>query len=316
MADQSTSSEPGRSCPVHYRYQPKAIAQVDATDATVLYVIGGLYGNSEALKSILTLIDYESAPVTLCFNGDFNWFNVEPTEFQQVNQSVLQFDALRGNVETELANVLTTGDCGCAYPHWVESETVERSNLIINNLKATASGFPEITDRLDELPMYARYQLGEMTVAVVHGDCESLSGWGLAQEIMDQPNQQQLIHQWADQAASQVIASTHTCLPFLYGTDAVQIINNGAAGMPNFGGTQYGCISRLATVPRPEGIASLYGQYTGHIYLDAVPVNYDHSRWIDKFQLQWPEGSAAHRSYFDRLQGKLFYTLAQAQRFM
>lgn len=305
---------PGRSCPVHYRYRADAIAAAGATEASVLYVIGGLYGNTEALSTILALSAHETATATLCFNGDFNWFNVASSEFERVNQTVLQYDALRGNVETEISDDSTAGDCGCAYPEWVDKEVVERSNLIITKLKKTASSYTETTRQLASLPMFRRYQLADTTVAVVHGDCESLSGWGLAQETIDNPAQQQQVNQWADQANCQVIASTHTCLPFLYRSKTVQVINNGAAGMPNFQGTHFGCITRLATVPRPDSVESLYGHHTQHIYIDAVPIHYDHTQWIDTFRKQWSADSPAYLSYYDRLQGELSYALTDAQR--
>lgn len=35
----------------------------------------------------------EAAPATLCFNGDFNWFNVDDACFTAINQAVLDHDA-------------------------------------------------------------------------------------------------------------------------------------------------------------------------------------------------------------------------------
>ena len=39
----------------------------------------------------------------LVFNGDFHWFDADPAAFARVQQQVLEHEALRGNVETELA---------------------------------------------------------------------------------------------------------------------------------------------------------------------------------------------------------------------
>ncbi|HTD90985.1 MAG TPA: hypothetical protein VK663_10005, partial [Burkholderiales bacterium] len=66
--------QPGRSCPLHYRYSPKDFARAPDFNADTLYVIGGLYGNVPALQAALALAAQEPAPVTLAFNGDFNWF--------------------------------------------------------------------------------------------------------------------------------------------------------------------------------------------------------------------------------------------------
>ncbi len=64
---------PGRSCPLHYRYTPEALAREPDLRAATLYVIGGLYGNWPALEAITALAEQERDPVTLVFNGDFNW---------------------------------------------------------------------------------------------------------------------------------------------------------------------------------------------------------------------------------------------------
>ncbi|MBX2882981.1 MAG: hypothetical protein KTR32_23720 [Granulosicoccus sp.] len=311
---QTALMSPGRSCPIHYRYKAQDIAASPASPATVLYVVGGLYGNTEALTSILALIQKETSPVTLCFNGDFNWFNIDSEAFGLINWAVLQHDVLRGNVETEISDVSSEGDCGCAYPAWVDTGVVERSNLIINRLKRTASGYPDIAEAFRSMPMYLRYQVGEHRIAVVHGDCESLSGWALAQEAIDDPAQQRQIEQWSEQTGCRVIASTHTCLPYLYQSKTVQVINNGAAGMPNFRNTHYGCISRIATEPRPATIDSLYGSQDGGLFIDAVPVHYRQPQWLQAFERQWPPGSPAYLSYYERLLGNLAYELKDAQR--
>jgi hypothetical protein len=65
-------------------------------------VIGGLYGNLPALDAIEAMCAREQQPVTLCFNGDFNWFNVDDAGFPDINERVLRHDAILGNVEAEL----------------------------------------------------------------------------------------------------------------------------------------------------------------------------------------------------------------------
>ena len=68
---------------------------------------------------------------TLVFNGDFNWFDVDPDGFARLNARVLAHAALRGNVETELATDDERAGCGCAYPQWVGDAEVARSNEIV-----------------------------------------------------------------------------------------------------------------------------------------------------------------------------------------
>ena len=49
--------------------------------AETAYVVGGLYGNSEALATILAMREEEQQrtgrPVLLVFNGDHNWLNAD-----------------------------------------------------------------------------------------------------------------------------------------------------------------------------------------------------------------------------------------------
>src|SRR5258706_13660827 len=97
----SMDSTPGRSCPRHYRYSPAVFARAADLEAQSLYIVGGLYGNPFALEAVLAMARRESA--TLVFNGDFNWFNVDPAGFGNGNETVLRHAALRGNRETQIA---------------------------------------------------------------------------------------------------------------------------------------------------------------------------------------------------------------------
>ena len=139
----SPSEGAGRSCPLHYRYQP-AVFAAEATaplrGVEVLYVVGGLYGNELALHEVLRLFDAERGNKRLVFNGDFHWFDADPAVFDRIQRSVMAHHALRGNVETELAAEEAADDagCGCAYPAWVGDEVVERSNRILRRLRGAA----------------------------------------------------------------------------------------------------------------------------------------------------------------------------------
>src|SRR2546423_9535000 len=94
-------TRPGRSCPRHYRYPPAVFARAADLKAQSLYVVGGLYGNRFALDAVLAMARREGA--TLVFNGDFNWFNVDPPEFESINKTVLQHPAVRGHRGTQNA---------------------------------------------------------------------------------------------------------------------------------------------------------------------------------------------------------------------
>lgn len=293
---------PGRVCPLHYRYRPAAIARAPERSAEILYVIGGLYGNLPALDAIEAMAGTERGPVTLCFNGDFNWFNIDDAGFRAINERVLRHDAILGNVEAEFGSESDDAGCGCAYPDQVDHGTVERSNQIHAALKRTAARHPDLLARLDALPMVARYRVGEVRVGVVHGDAESLAGWRFDVTALDDPAQ----HAWRADAFAKaevdVFASTHTCLPatrcFDHGGTKV-VANNGAAGMPNASGSNFGILTRIATTPSPH--PCVYGHSLQGAHIDAVAINYDDAGWQERFLENWPEGSPAWRSYFKRI---------------
>jgi len=309
--------QPGRSCPLHYRYSPAELARAPDFDAETLYVIGGLYGNVPALEAVLALAAQEPAPVTLCFNGDFNWFNIDDAGFRAINSEVLRHRALRGNVETEIAGDDETAGCGCSYPDWVSAGEVERSNVIIKHLRDTARRHPDLRARLATLPMHLVADVGGVRVAIVHGDLESLAGWELSQERLAANDVQNIISKQILISNCQIVASSHTCLPVALARDTelgrCAIFNNGAAGMPNFCDTQYGVITRIATTPCAVQPA-LYGTRIGNAHVDAVAVKYDTLRWQIEFLQSWSQGSAAHLSYHKRITTGPDYDMASAAR--
>ncbi len=77
------------------------------------------------------------------------------------------------------------------------------------------------------------------------------------------------------------------------------VINNGAAGMPNFRGTNFGVVTRIGLRPSPH--QPLYGVERDGVFIDALPVHYDQRRWLHDFLEDWPPGSPAYDSYFHRL---------------
>ena len=283
--------------------------------AATVYAIGGLYGNPEALATVLELKHEDErtgAPVTLVFNGDFNWFNVDAESFRAVNETVLAHSATLGNVEAELQGDSGAG-CGCAYPAWVDDATVERSNRIIGRLRETAARFPDLVARLASLPKVRTFEIGGIRVGILHGDPESLAGWGfsceaLAPELIGDPagaaTPKSALERWFIEANVRVYLSSHTCLPVMRGLTAAGrrclVTNNGAAGMPNFRGHRWGLITRVSTSPAPPPW-TLYGTRIGTLHVDALPLHYNHERWVERFLANWPEGSPAHRGYRDRI---------------
>ena len=328
---------PGRSCPLGYRYAPADLASPAAWHTETLYVAGGLYGNRPALRRLLALYAREPEPKRLVFNGDFHWFDVDAAAYAEIGTSVLAHAAIRGNVETELAAAVDddaeAGDvgpgaaetdaagCGCAYPAWVDDAVVAHSNAIQRRLRATARQHPELTRAAAALPMWLRVEVGGLRVAIVHGDAQSLAGWGLAQEHLADAAHAATVARWFEAAQVDAFACSHTCLPvFQRVGGAVDnalrtglVLNNGAAGMPNFAGRQEGLLTRISTRAYP-GPERRYGLRQAGLYIDAIGIDYDTAQWQAEFLAQWPPGSAAHASYWRRIVDGPAHTPEQAMR--
>jgi hypothetical protein len=217
---------PGRACPLHYRYTPSLFREVPTEQATTVYAVGGLYGNPQALAAVLDLKredERNGPPVTLVFNGDFNWFDVDAESFRNVNETVLAHRATLGNVEAELQGNNDVG-CGCAYPDYVDDVTVERSNRIMDRLRLTAACFPDLLARLATLPKVRTFEIGGERVGILHGDPESLAGWHFANDAL-MPGTGALVAgprtsetdvaRWFSDADVRALLSSHTCLPVM-----------------------------------------------------------------------------------------------------
>ena len=359
---------PGRSCPLRYRYGAAAIARAPQRAADVLYVVGGLYGNLAGLDALDALVAAEAQPPRICFNGDFHWFDCDDDAFDEVCRRVLAHDATQGNVEAELDGGTDDAGCGCAYPAHVDAGVVARSNRIHARLKATAARHPLWRARLAALPMFARYRVGGCQVGVVHGDAHSLAGWDFDAPALADAAMQPALRAAFATAGVDLFASTHTCTPALHrvrdvagaageaGRDG-RVVNNGAAGMPNFApfardgredgargdarddgasgdrsGRQglhdlhgpgapntsnapnrpddlYGLVTRIATTPSPHPAVHQFMHAGAHVAL--LPLRYDSARWQAEFLRQWPPGSDAWVSYFDRISRGTALTQAQ-----
>ena len=277
-----------------------------------LWVAGGLYGNPFALASLLELYEREPGAKALVFNGDFHWFDIGLSQFQEIQASVERFIALRGNVETELATPQDGTGCGCGYPDFVDDGTVERSNQIMARLKQTSSAFPAALARLAALPMHLVAEVGGERLAIVHGDAESLAGWGFSQEALATAAGLDAARRSFEEANVRVFASSHTCLPVLQAFPRGRVIaNNGAAGMPNFRGMRCGLATRISVAPSKE---NFYGEKAGELFVETIKLEYDHRAWERCFLSQWPEGSPAHRSYYGRISKGPDYQAEQARR--
>jgi hypothetical protein len=233
---------------------------------------------------------------------------------------VLAHTALRGNVETELADEAADADagCGCAYPAWVGDEVVSRSNRIHARLRAVTT--PAQRAELAALPMHARASVGGLQLALVHGDATSLAGWGFAQEHLRDEAHQATVRGWFARAGVDAFACTHTCLPVFQRLATARgdgwVLNNGAAGMPNFAADAAGLALRVGVSP---GVGARLGAVLtardgGRVFADAVPLGWDAAAWSRRFLALWPEGSDAHASYAQRIAQGPAYAVSEALR--
>jgi hypothetical protein len=300
----------GRFCPVDYRYDPSVFRRAPDIVAPALVVAGGLYGNGQALDALEARVKAERH-LALVLNGDAHWFDATPDWFGRMEARLAAYPALRGNVETEIARAGDIGaGCGCAYPPDVDSGVVERSNIILARLRDMAGHLPGAATRMGALPMHLVAQVGDARIGIVHGDAWSLAGWDFAHDALDATTDERM-RLLQETTGIDVFASTHTCLPALRRFDdgRLTIINNGAAGMPNFTGTRFGLATRIGLTPAPD---ALYGVTVKGVHVEAVPVAYDAAAFDADFATAWPEGSPAHASYAGRIAKGPTFTLAQA----
>ena len=304
---------PGRICPVSYRYSPRVFDRAPDFAAETLYVVGGLYGNVEALDALSAMAAREPWPVTIVFNGDFHWFDAAPDDFRAIAAGVAPHRRLRGNVETEISSEDSGAGCGCAYPLDVSDAEVSRSNEILARLRQTARACGG-GEALAALPMHLVARVADASIGIVHGDAASLAGWGFAHDRLDDPAHGRWIESAFRDARVDVFASTHTCLPAFRhfelpcGTQGV-VANNGAAGMPNFAGTHFGLVTRISTRPSAYRLFALEAK---GVHVEALPLRFDQARWLERFAAAWPEGSPARDSYYRRLVAGPRHALAGA----
>lgn len=305
-------STPGRVCPIAYRHGADALRTAMTVDADPAWIVGGLYGNVEALAALRDRVDADTArglTPRVIFNGDYHWFDADPGDFDRIEAGVADHTTLAGNVEAELGSHAADAGCGCAYPETVDAATVERSNAIMARLQATAAERPAAAAAMAALPRLARVHVGDRVIGVIHGDPDSLAGWGLAVDHLAArggTTDADQVADWARRADVSAFASSHTCLPWLGQLGGVAVINNGSGGMPNFRGRRFGLATRIARAEHGADDACLSLSFGG-LSFEAIPLVYDHGAWWSRFTRAWPQGSPAHASYAGRIdQGPAF----------
>jgi hypothetical protein len=93
------------------------------------------------------------------------------------------------------------------------------------------------------------------------------------------------------------------------------VLNNGAAGMPNFTGDGAGLLVRVATRSF-RGPERRFGLRAGErdACVEAIAIEFDAAAWAQHFRRDWPPGSDAHASYYERIMRGPAYQLDDAIR--
>ena len=81
--------------------------------------------------------------------------------------------------------------------------------------------------------------------------------------------------------------------------------------MPNFRGDHAGLLTRIA-VRAFNGPQRRFGPVRERIHMDAVAVAFARRCWAQQFLQQWPDGSDAHASCWQRIAHGPAYELADA----
>lgn len=281
------------SCPLEYALD---FPREPKFQSRCLYVVGGLYGNIFALNEILAM----AKDADVIFNGDIHWFDADARTFCEIEHIIAQrgYAAINGNVEFEFASGSERG-CGCFYPPCTDADAVERSNLIHARLSDLVHlECPQIAEIFKSRVKCELVSVGDANVAITHGDEKFLAGWGCSRESLAQPARREELNAWLAARKFDVLACTHTCAPAAAVLDNGIVINNGAAGMPNFAGEPYGLISRIALTPCKDAI---YRAKRGQIFTEALPVRYDAAKFLKWFDGIWDAQSPAAISYRDRI---------------
>lgn len=289
----------GRVCPVDYRLDPAIFAADPRLSCDALYVVGGLYGNPFALDALDALMAREADGALAVLNGDVHWFDKTAGNFLDIERRVEPYLPLVGNVEAELRRQVDVGvGCGCAYPDCTSDAAVSRSNRIHRTLSLAVHEQPACKKPLEGRPAALTVSVGGRKVGITHGDEKLIGGWGCSRESLQDVLRQDELSSWMRSMGIEVLATTHTCAPAAAVLEHGVVINNGAAGLPNFEGQLFGLVTRIATAPASEAV---FSARKGPLFIEAVPLRYDHDAFLAWFDDLWPRLSPAAVSYRDRI---------------
>lgn len=311
-------NNPGRFCPTDYSIDSRTWQQDAQIKCDVLYVVGGLYGNPFALAALNKLASAENPnkKTVVIFNGDAHWFDKTAENFEIIENGIngtspksaknATYIPLVGNVEAELRRVNTIGaGCGCAYPPCVSDESVARSNAIHEMMFEALLERPELKERLVNRAATAKVSVAGINVGITHGDEKLIGGWECSREEMRTKARQEELNNFLITNNIDVFATTHTCATAAIRLQNGYVINNGAAGLPNFKGNNYGLCVRVscANNPSPSTLASqvIFDTRIKDAVVQAVSLPWNTDEYLNWFDALWEAGSPAEISYRGRI---------------
>lgn len=293
----------GRACPIDYKIPPDAFSKEAEITCDVLYVVGGLYGNPFAAKAIDDLVATDRSmgkgDVKVVLNGDIHWFDKTAENFADIESRISDYIPLVGNVEAELCRQEDIGvGCGCAYPECTSDDSVARSNRIHKMLSFALDQAPSLKESLIGRPSTIVASVAGRRIGITHGDEKLLGGWDNSRESLQDILRQDEVDTFMTDNDLDVFTTTHTCAPAAIRLARGVVVNNGAAGLPNFKGEDFGLCIRIASTPLQD---SLFEYELDGLFVQAVPVRYNNEAYIEWFDDLWAPTSAAAISYRSRI---------------
>ena len=91
--------------------------------------------------------------------------------------------------------------------------------------------------------------------------------------------------------------------PFTRENGATQIYpgSHGAAGMASIPGSTDGLFTRISAQPFLNRALVFQSIQLHGMHIEQIRVQFNQAAWQQHFLSQWPEGTAAHTSYFKRI---------------
>lgn len=287
----------GRVGAEDYAIAPEEWDKPPVAKCDVLYSVGGVYGNIEAMKTVREMVKSEQGDVCVVYNGDYHWFDGTAENYLEVERLLEGSIPMNGNVELELARLEDCGvGCGCSYPTTMSDAFVGRSNAIFGRMKESVKDLPEVR-AIGNRPAWGVVEVGEARVGITHGDERSVSGWGCSVENLQDPARKAELDQFFSERSIDVLSTTHTCAAAALALSRGVVINNGSAGLPEYKGKLFGLVNRVAKTPHPDAV---YRAKVKGVFVEAVPVRYDQGAFISWFDSVWELDSPAAQSYRPR----------------